>query len=416
VVTGSVAATLAFLVRQQGLLIPVAVVTFLVVTGRLRRAGTPLRLLMQVAGLPVAGAAVYLVWFNVVHEVGGASAQENYFDSWADAGVGGIATMIGRIGFLDAMFAGFFVLPVGLAALPRVRALARSMTRRGWSTVGAIVACVVVAAAFYPGRMRVPLTPHFITNEGLGPSGDLHGGRLPLVPGGAQTVVTVACVAAAAILLVALGAQLHGLRRRENAAATLVLCVLGWQAIGVLVPSVVLRDTTISYDRYFLPLLPLAVCVALWALRPVGINLPIAVGVTGVLAVTSVAATHDFLEYQSAAWRMARAARAAGVPVDRLDGGAAWDGRYLYERSLRERIKPVFPTDLPPGPLRLSEHDVDPWWLNYYAPAAAENDYIVSAEPLAGFTVVRSIEYPSWLGRARTYMYLLRHPDASGPP
>jgi hypothetical protein len=334
--------------------------------------------------------------------------------------------MAGRIAFLDAMFVGFFVMPIGLAALPRVRRLVGAVPKRGWIAIGAVVAIVAGAAALYPSWLRLPLAPHFITNEGLGPTGDLRGGRLPVVGGEVRTLATIACVAAALVLLLALGRQIERLRSGEHAAATLVLSVLGWQAVGVLVPSVVLRDTTISYDRYFLPLLPLAVCLALWALdaapgpgasrRPVGINLPIAIGVTAVLAAASVAGTHDFLEYQAAAWKVARGARAAGVPVDRLDGGAAWDGRYLYERSVKEDIRVVLPTSLPPGPLFLSDHDTTPWWLTYYAPAVAENDYIVSAEPLAGFTVVRRIEYPSWLGRARTYMYLLRHPDASGPP
>ena len=416
VLAGSLAAALAFLVRQQGLLIPLSVLTYLVVAGRLRRDRVSLRLCLYVALLPVIGAAIYYVWFNYSHGVAGTTAQDNYFESWSDAGVAGIATMIGRIAFLDAMFLGLFVLPVGLAALPRVRKLVASVPKFGWVAMAGVVTVVVTAAAVYPSWLRLPLAPHFITNEGLGPTGDLRGGRLPLVGGAVRTLATLGCVAAALVLLLALCRLLGTLRSPANAAATLVLSVLGWQAIGVLVPSVVLRDTTISYDRYFLPLLPLAVCLALWALRPIGINLPIAIGVTAVLAVVSVAGTHDFIEYQAAAWKLARHARAAGVPVDRLDGGAAWDGRYLYEHSVKENIKPVLPKNLPPGPLLLSDHDLPPWWLTYYAPAAVENDYIVSAEPLVGFTVVRRVEYPSWLGRSRTYMYLLRHPDASGPP
>jgi len=37
---------------------------------------------------------------------------------------------------------------------------------------------------------------------------------------------------------------------------------------------------------------------------------------------------------------------------------------------------------------------------------------VVSAEPLASFTVLRRVEYSSWLQDDPTYIYLLRHPDA----
>ena len=436
VLAGSFAAAVAFLVRQQGLLIPLGVLTYLVAAGRLRRDRASVRLGLYVTLVPALATAIYYVWFNYFRGAASTTAQDNYFDAWSDAGVTGVAAMIGRVTFLDAMFFGVFVLPVGLAALPRVRRLVVSVPRRGWVAMAGVVTIVAVAAALYPSWLRLPLAPHFITNEGLGPTGDLRGGRLPLVGGGVRTLATLACIVAALVVLLALCRQLATWRAPQNAAAMLVLTVLGWQAIGVLVPSLVLRDTFISYDRYFLPLLPLAVCLALWALlvasaagraglvasgagrarRPVGINLPIAIGATAVLAAVSVAGTHDFLEYQAAAWELARGARAAGVPIDRLDAGVAWDGRYLYERSVKQETKPVLPTGLPPGPLLLSDHDISPWWLTYYVPAALENDYIVAAEPLVGFTVVRRVEYPSWLGRARTYMYLLRHPDASGPP
>jgi hypothetical protein len=74
-------------------------------------------------------------------------------------------------------------------------------------------------------------------------------------------------------------------------------------------------------------------------------------------------------------------------------------------------ISPELPEDLPTGPILLSEHDVSPWWIGFYAPALRA-DYVVSAEPLFKYTVLRKVEYSTWLQDDRTYIYLLRHPDA----
>jgi 4-amino-4-deoxy-L-arabinose transferase-like glycosyltransferase len=412
VVAGSVAAALAFLVRHQGIPIPLGVLTYLVASGRLRRDRPSLRLTLQVLLVPAVTAAVYLLWFRFIHGMPENSAQSRYFDAWLDAGFSDITGLIRRVFFIEVMFLGLFALPFGLAAVPRLPSIVRSTTRSAWLAFGAIIAAAAAAAATFGPTLRMPYVPQFLSTSGLGPGRDLHGGRLPTVGTNGQTLVTVACAIAAFVLILALCRRLPLLKSPANAAAGVVLGLLLWQAIGVVAVSMELHNTSISYDRYFLPLLPLVVCAGLWALRDVGLNLPIAVVVTACLAVFSVAATHDFLEYQGTTWRVARAANDAGVPYDRLDGGAAWDGHHLYEFSYENEIKPTLPKNLGPGPLLLSPHDVSPWWLFFYAPAV-QIDYVISAEPLTSFTVLRRVEYSSWLQDDPTYIYLLRHPDAT---
>ena len=65
---------------------------------------------------------------------------------------------------------------------------------------------------------------------------------------------------------------------------------------------------------------------------------------------------------------------AAGVPLDRLDAGSAWDGYHLYERGLEERIR----SRTPKG---------GPWWVYFYAPAT-DSAYVVSSKPLKNHVVV----------------------------
>ena len=158
--------------------------------------------------------------------------------------------------------------------------------------------------------------------------------------------------------------------------------------------------------------MPLAIALALWALRSVRVSIMAAALVTAALAVFSVAATRDFLTYQTATWQVAREAHAAGVPYDALDGGAAWTGYRLYELSYKKKAKLVLPKGLPKGPLVLSKHDVDAWWIPFYAPALRE---WVHARPSPFSTPwCGRVEYSSWLEREPTYIFLLRHRDA--PP
>jgi hypothetical protein len=416
IVAGSLAAALAFLVRHQGLLVPVAVLTYLGASGRLRLDRSSLRLLARVLLVPAVAAAGYLLWFRFIHGVPDNSAQIEYLNAWSDAGFLDIARLTRTIFVFDMIFMGLFVLPLGLGALPRLPALIRATRKSGWIVFGACVMAVGTAAITFDAtfeRLRIAFVPGSLTEVGLGPSGDLRGGRVPLVGTRAMGLVTIACAIAALVVLLAICARLFRPKSSVDRAAWVVLSVLVWQAVGVVGPSMILRDTALSFDRYFLPLLPLAICLALWALREVKLNLPIAALATAGLAIFSVMGVRDFLTYQSTTWQVARDAHDAGVRYDRLDAGAAWDGEHLYGHPDRTRPTLESPRDINAAFVPLSEHDVDPGWITFYAPGIREH-YVVSAEPLQGYAVVRSVAYSSWLQGDRTYIYLLRRADV-GP-
>jgi hypothetical protein len=171
-----------------------------------------------------------------------------------------------------------------------------------------------------------------------------------------------------------------------------------------------LRFSSFGYDRYFLPLLPLALAGLLTSIRSVRLLVPVAWTAVAAMAAYSVAATHDHLELQQATWRTAAEAHLGGVSLHDIDGGAAWDGIHLYQADL---ARPPFVNlrllkDLKiTRKLRLSARDVDPWWVGYYAPSVTSR-YIVAGDRLYGYDVVRRRAYASWLHRAPQYVYLLR--------
>ena len=172
---GSVAAALAFLVRQQGILLPLGVLTYLVASGRLRRDRRSRRPL-QVMAVPVLAVSAFYLWFNFVHQAPAVAGEDSHLGAWSDAGVSGVFEEIRKIFFVEAIFVGVFTLPLGLAALGRLPALAAS-TASAAAWLATVVVMVALAAVSFGSSVRLPLVPGFLNDSGLGPTGDLHGGR-----------------------------------------------------------------------------------------------------------------------------------------------------------------------------------------------------------------------------------------------
>ena len=184
-----------------------------------------------------------------------------------------------------------------------------------------------------------------------------------------------------------------------------MFAVLVGQAVGVLPPTFHFQNPvpgailTITLDRYLLPLLPLALALAVWAVA--GLRLPTwpAWAVTAVLGVVSVAGTHDFLVFQDATYELAEATVRAGVDPNRLDGGAQWDGVRLYQDGVEV-----------PEPLADR-----PWWVNLFA-WTNDATYVVATYPLPGYVEVRRVPYDTWLPPHDQALLLLRRPDVPWPP
>ncbi len=90
-----------------------------------------------------------------------------------------------------------------------------------------------------------------------------------------------------------------------------------------------------------------------------------------------------------------------GRPLTRLDGGASWDGYFLYDYS---RINNI-PNQTP----------LAPWWVDLFAPAT-NSDYVVTTTPLLGYDVINVVEYSSWLEDDPTYLFLIRRQGSAVLP
>jgi hypothetical protein len=265
--------------------------------------------------------------------------------------------------------------------------------------------------------MRMPYLASFFTRTGLGPD-DLVLNRAALLDETGLQGLTVACGIGFLVCCLAWwGARRSNAQSGPDGAAMLVWITAG-QTVGLWIPSYYFAGWRVddvvspSLDRYMLPLLPLAICLSLWALKNVRLALLPAWLVMVALGLFAVIATRDALVLQQATWELARSANARGIPNEQLDAGAAWDGYHVWDPGARvpgEAKSPHYavPSE-DPSAVRM---ETPPWWIRAWVPGI-DSTYVITAEPVVGFAVIDRLEYSAWLARKPAILYLLRRPPA----
>jgi 4-amino-4-deoxy-L-arabinose transferase-like glycosyltransferase len=385
---GSAAAGLAFLIRQQGLLVPLGVLTYLVLSRRLKVERRTVGLILSAAGPSAAIALAYFLWLRIGE--GAPEGQRLFTEAVIAAGFGETVQLVWRVGFMTLIYLGLVLIPIVLFGL--VEAV-RPTRLKLWSVVGvfATVALLCVGLiTFSIEGIDFPYAESWLNPTGLGPA-DLEASRAWVLH--APALRWFPWVGASASLLGVL-AFLKAAQRSRSPEIGMLLAVGATQAVGLLLPAFHFNRI---WDRYLLPLFPFAIALLLWALirsRPLHILGWVS---AVVFMVVAVAGTRDFLVFESEIWAMARRAVAAGVPLTKLDAGAAWDGYYLWELSHPER------NWKPP------DNYSHPWWIHFWD-LRTDSTYIVSAQPQNDydFDVIERVSYSQWLDTRRAELFLLR--------
>lgn len=387
----SIIASLAFLVRQQGILIPFAVGVYLLLARRWKPNVDGVRLAGLVAGIPAATLVLYYAWLFLIH--GAPEQQGAFFDEMISAGIHESRILIARMTYIEAAYIGLFALPILLGAIPALKhvRLPRSPVAR--TIIVAWVVILVSGGFIFAARGRhMPYIPQFAGPHGIGPT-DLHGGRPWLIDGNIVKLLTPISIIASTLFVVFVLRKIFDHTTPARSSASL-MCMIGfWQVVGILPPSFHFRNWIISVDRYLLPLVPFVIVLLLWALRDSQLHLPTAWILTALIAAFSIVGTRDFLTFQEATWDMGRAAISGGVPLTQLDAGASWDGYYLYDYSIELDIDQRTPGG--------------PWWTDLFGPAT-NSTFVVSTRVLPGYDVIIEKPYSAWLVNDPQTMYLLR--------
>ncbi|HEV2073603.1 MAG TPA: glycosyltransferase family 39 protein [Thermomicrobiales bacterium] len=399
VLFASAIAALAFLVRQQGILIPASVGLYLLFASRWKPNAAGARMAGIVGGIPALAVVLYYAWLFLIH--GAPEQQGAFLDEMIDAGAHESRILASRMTYIALAYMGVFVLPIALGAVPALRSLCMPQSWAGRLIAGIwLIALIAGAVIFTQAGRHMPYIPQYASPQGIGPT-DLYGGRPWLLGGDVVSWLSWIAVTSSAAFILLIATRLFDRATPERAGASL-LCMIGfWQFIGALPPSFHFRNWIISVDRYLLPLVPISVVLLLWALNDRRLILPIAWVTTALIAAFSIIGTRDFLVFQGATWEMAHEAVESGVPLVQLDAGASWDGYYLYDYSIAHGIDQRTPGG--------------PWWTDLFGPAT-DSTYVVSTRVLPEHTVVKQDAFSSWMDGDTRTMYLLRKADSPRTP
>lgn len=407
IVLGSVAAGFAFWIRQQGALIPFAVVLYLIVTRQLWFNRRSLRLALQTAMAPALMLIAYYTWLKWFNDV--TAVQQGFLDEMKRYGWDGAWHLTRYLTYIELAYLGLILIPILIAIIPTWRSSGDGGSFRSpvgyWSFIGLLTVIVTGMFFFTAQGRRMPYIPQFVGAGGLG-SPDVPGSRMRVIEWPeVYRILTIAAVIGAILASLMICRHLTPKLSPERSVAGIIAMVGVWQLVGVLPPSFHYIYRTISLDRYLLPLIPLGIALLLWSLRDIRIFQPVGWIAIACVAVLSTAGTRDYLVYMDSVWTMARTANERGIPNTKLDAGAGWDGYHLYTDMLDDGVvKSIAPNG-------------SPWWLYFYA-KNTDATYVVASNPARypTYEVVMKKEYNQWLENNHVYIYLLKQKGAPWPP
>jgi 4-amino-4-deoxy-L-arabinose transferase-like glycosyltransferase len=394
---GSLFATLAVLIRQNGVALPGALGAYLGWQWLRRQRGFPWREGLAGALLPLAALAL----LTVLSRVGVMPDRSNAL-VWIDTSLTAPALLVDL--FRVALYMGLFTLPVtaplALAILwqdGRFR-LKNAIAPAAWFLLAATGAIVQFNHPFklpYLGTWRMmPYFPTVWTVYGTGSQEEWLAGTREMIFSYRFWVIITALACAGAALLMWQAARSLWPARREEAGET---TESGWP-VGFLLLLVaaylapVLLFKGEIYERYLLgALLPISALILRRVDNLRGRPIIVAVIGLGLSLAFSLALTGEFVAWNGAAWQAAGRLEAEGAPAEHIDGGFPFNGwRFADLVGKTNKV----PEAGAPAYMEVTPH--------------ITRDYVVSFSPIEGYEVVDRQPYWSPLNWREKELVVLR--------
>ncbi len=442
---GSVCAGGAFLVRQQGALLPATVVLWLLLCRPAWFRRHPWRMIAAVI-LPCLVAVIG--YYALALVVGLPSMQATFFRTLRDAGPFAILDQVWRIAVIALFYTGICFLPLLAGAWGGLQGTARSSPRTARILASGCLVLMLGWTLIYALQHGGASFPFLHGGQMIRPDGfatDAYGSRPDLLPKPVWLIVSIVLAVATStgVLLVASqmirrtatssngvapgpgpglfrkvghaarsyerddnqsehrdqgGERFRPVGRRVAWETPLLLVLFALVQLGGIIPAALYRPELITYDRYLLPIFPFAVGLLVWALRGRTWSPAPVIAVFAILLVINTLGMQDWFAYKRAEWATdVWLTTSKGVPLGQVDGYGQWVGLHFYEQT-------VFGPPQAPVP-----QPGAPWWLDDIAPGL-DPVYVVAAAPnvRAGYAVVVKRSYHSWIRPAGdSWVYVL---------
>lgn len=374
---GGLFSLLAFLVRPQGILISVVAALHLLLIKRSKL--TPV---LQALGVPIVGVAAFVAWLVLVNGVPG---QQTIFAQTLTKSAHKAPLLAWHVVASGITYSGLFLFPLAAAGI--VLLFRRPFPSPwGWVLIGTcVLTSAWVLAWWLPRGESMPFGESWLTLSGPGPP-ETRIGRPAIFGNSFRIWLTIGSSLAAILITFHLGRPKRSTDRSGPRKIALIALLMLSQMIAVILPSSYFEG---AHDRYFLPILPLLIPLALWKMSDIGTAELIAWPLVGVMTLFAVAGTRDFLTFERETWRLAEQTTADGVSYQQLSVGPGWD---CYHLAGTAQTRPS------PG---------QQWWI-ILCESSTKSEYVISGDQTEGHEVIKKVAYSNWLSRRPTFLYLLK--------
>jgi len=390
-IMGSIIAGFASLIRQLGVVIPVAFgLVFLLKFGFNKKSFK--KVLYQLC-LSVFPLVLFQLWLQFSHGLPARynAASERMARSLAE-GMGSYLVQLVQRTSGGLIYVGLFILPFLFWAVY----MSRSRFKKTDLYLSLSFLSLMVLALSLVWRNRsMPLLKNVMFDFGLGPPHlrDVYVLGLPnwpQAPAGFWFLVTITGVICAAFLIYVIFISLKKFWTWMRGSEKLdenILLHLGVFLLYFL-PIIIIG----YYDRYLilLPSLMMVLIVLLFPVlkkkSPTTLVLPIIFTLI-VYGGLTVGATHDYMSWNRARWEaLDFLTEEMGILPRDIDGGFEFNGWHLYD----------------PG--YIQQENKSYWWIE-------EDSYVVSFGPMAGYKEIRRFPFKRWLPPETAHIRILRRSD-----
>lgn len=397
IVAGIIVSILAVFIRQSGLAIQLAFGFAYLWKKGLRIRNVPPAL------LPTGIAGALLLAFQQWLKAAGRLPDHWYQSSdilraCVSKGAMSMLTVAG-IGTLAALiYVGLFLLPFLIAGLPHIL---QTGTRRqkAISVLPSLTFVVAATRLLATQHLVMPFLGNIWCDLSLGPASLrdtylLFLPNLPTAPKEFWIAATAAAILGGGLVVYCLSLGLlltFGRRADDGNRCPGWTLILGWSLLLLYWIPLALVGSKISFDRYYLPLLPFLMMLLVPVIRSPGNRI---VTVISLLLITlyaafSIGGTHDYLAWNRARWEALNDLMKSGVPARQIDGGFEFNGWYFYDPLYRSKRFPK-------------------WWY------VQDDLYTLSFGDLPGYEEFREYSFRRWIPPGDGRVLVLRRLDEEG--
>jgi hypothetical protein len=423
---GSLAAGEAFLTRQHGILVPVALLTYLVAFARPKCTASFVLSAFGPATLAITG---WTLWYERIH--GPTSTNMNSMRLLLDFLADPPLDDLPYVALTFLVYAGWFLIPLAAAApLGSLRLGTRSLRIIfgcvAWAGVNALAYYAFVSGDLFPYLADV------VTPNGYYFVGEFILGRRPFLWGRpSAAIVSIVSVLAALALAYrllaarvfragpgpgAIGDQPAPRVGADSAAPALPPAAIAVRLLSILFAlqlAYAFATSPILFDRHLLVFAPTVVALFCILSRRSGpVRLIPYLACLAPFAFYGIAATHDLHALSRAAFHAGEDLAAAGVDPAQINGGYAFDGWYGYESRARrvEKLTSFRPWWRGTSAQHIAFDESNPeaevllrrrqWWAGLIS-AGVKAKYLVSCSPprqefRERLKTKRTYEYVNW--------------------